>query len=507
MNQATRTTKLICPLVAGSVGQMRADMIAAVAAGAEAVECRLDFLPTPPDDEQLRDLLRDPPVPVIVTCRPTRQGGHFTGSEACRLAVLRAAAGLPGATYVDVEMDSPPDDRPPQNDKTILSHHDFTRCPDDLEAIAARLEDSQAAVNKLVFKPAETHEALRVFDLLHVARKPTLALAMGEAGLLTRILARKFNAFGTFASLHEGLESAPGQPSLADIKHLYRWDEIGPGTQVYGVIGCPVAHSMSPAVHNAAFAAAGMDAVYVPLRVEPGPSPFHALLDGLLARPWLDVRGLSVTIPHKENALAYVGVENCDELSRRIGAINTLRIEPGGGVLGRNTDYAGALDALCAAMGVGREDLAGRRAAVLGAGGAGRTLVAALVHYGADVTVYNRTVTRAESLAEEFGARAKALEAAESTDAEIVINCTSIGLSPNVDDSPLSRLPKTVKVVFDTVYNPLETRLLRLAREHNRLRVSGLDMFVNQAVAQFEFWTVRTAPRDAMRDAALRRLQ
>ena len=270
---------------------------------------------------------------------------------------------------------------------------------------------------------------------------------------------------------------------------------------------------MSPAIHNAAFAQAGLDAVYVPLRVEAGPGCFDRFMDAVMAAPWADFRGLSVTIPHKEAAFARVGAANLDELSRRIGAANTIRIEPAGGdagatLRGWNTDYAGAIDALCGGMGIAREGLAGRTVAVLGAGGVARALVAALAYYDARVTVYNRTLARGERLAEEFGAAAAALEGLDRLQAEIVINCTSLGMHPSVDDTPLPRaaLPN-VRVVFDTIYNPIETRLLREARAAGCRTVSGLEMFVNQAAAQFELWTNCPAPRKLMRGVVMQRLQ
>ncbi len=498
---------MICPLTADSLEGMRAEMFLAAASGAEMVEARLDFLPALPDENQLRDLLTEAPLPVIVTCRPKRQGGRFgdgEGSEKARLSLLRKASELESVAAVDVELDTPPEQRPRK--KVILSHHDFEGCPDNLEELAEAIGRSDSAVNKVVFTARTCEEALRTFDLIRASAKPMLGLAMGEAGLISRILAKKFGAFGTFASLGSGRQSAPGQPTLADIKKLYRWDDIDADTAVFGVIGAPVAHSLSPAIHNAAFAATAQNAVYLPLRIEPGDENFRRFMDAALARPWLDLRGLSVTIPHKQNALAYVGAENCDELGVRIGAINTIRIDSTGRLRGWNTDYSGAIDALCDAMGIARVDLKGRSVAVLGAGGAGRAIVAALVHYGAKVVIYNRTLQKAEKLAEEFNSRAAPLSDAPTSEAEILINCTSIGMHPNVDDCPLETIPTGVIVVFDTVYNPLQTRLLRLAEAGGIATVTGLEMFLNQAIAQFEIWTSQKAPRDVMREVVMNKL-
>ncbi len=482
---------------------MRAGMQAASAAGADMVECRLDFL-ADCDEGSLARLLANPPLPTIVTCRPVRQGGKFVGDESSRLSLLAAAVHL-GADYVDVEIDVDEARRP--NGRTILSHHDFAGRPDDLDAVAGALKASRAEACKIAFTASGPEDALAALDVLRDSTKPAIALAMGPHGLASRILPGKFGAFGTFAALKQGAEAAPGQLTVKEMKGLYRWDAIGPATAVYGVIGCPVAHSMSPAIHNAAFVAADVDAVYVPLRTEPGPESFNRFLDALGRSPWAGFRGLSVTIPHKENALARVGAASVDELSRRIGAINTIRIEADGALRGWNTDYAAAVEALVSAMGITAAELAGREVAVVGAGGVGRALVAALTHHGAEVALYNRTLSRAEKLAGEFGARAFGLDRLGETSAEILINCTSVGMAPDAGKTPVpADLLARLSVVFDTIYNPPETRLLRQAREAGCLCVSGVEMFINQAARQFEIWTGLPAPRQVMRQALARRL-
>ena len=490
-------------MTCSNVLSMRRAMADAAAAGADAVELRADYLDPPVRAEQVRTLLADAPLETIFTVRLKAEGGRFEGDEAERLALLRLAAKL-GADWVDVEQAVRPEDRPAE--RVILSRHDFTGCPGNLPELVAELDASAAAVSKIAFAAAGPEDALRALDVLRDGRKPAIVLAMGEAGVMSRILARKFGAFGTFAALTAGAESAPGQTTLAEMRDLYRWPSLTPATAVFGVIGCPIGHSMSPAIHNAAFAAAGLDAVYLPLLVQPGEENFRRFLDALRARPWMDCRGLSVTLPHKENALAYVGAANCGELARKIGAVNTIAFGPNGEMTGTNTDYAGALDALCAGMGIAREQLAGRPVAVLGAGGVARALVAALDHYGAEVTLYNRTVPRAERLAEEFSCAAAGLDALGAMDAEIVVHCTSVGMHPHVDRSPLKAVPPSVKVVFDTIYNPVETLLLRRARQAGCTCVTGLEMFVNQAVAQFQTWTNEPAPKEVMRDVVVRRL-
>ena len=501
MIDSGKPTRLICAITSSSPEAMCEDIRRGVSAGAEAVECRIDLLDCPPSVEDLRAMVvAAGGVDVIVTVRPLRQGGRFDGDESARLKTLASAVSA-GATYVDVEVDVPAVDRPAGD--VILSHHDFDGCPSDLDAIAASMDASPAAVNKVAFTAAGPEDAMRAFDVIRACRKPTIASAMGEAGFCSRILAKKFGAYGVFASLPGGAASASGQPTVDEVRQKYRWDAIGPETTICGVIGCPVGHSMSPAIHNAAFAAAGVDAVYVPLLIQPGDGPFHRFMDAVLERPWLDWRGLSVTIPHKENALAYVGAEHCDPLAERIGAVNTITISPEGSLRGDNTDYAAAIDALCGTMGIARAALASRGVAVLGAGGAARAIVAALAHYGADVTIYNRTVSRAEQLAADFCVAFAGRDRLGAIDAEILINCTPIGMHPDVDRTPLAQLPGCLKVVFDTIYNPIETRLIRQARQAGCRTVTGVDMFVRQAAAQFQTWTDRPAPVDVMRQVVL----
>jgi 3-dehydroquinate dehydratase/shikimate dehydrogenase len=499
----TENTHLICPLTEATPTAMRHAMTRAVASGATAIEYRLDFLSEHPDDNALAFLLADVPVETIVTYRPVRQGGHYDGDEAARLATLERASQL-GATFIDVEDDVPPADRP--DGTVILSYHNFDTVPDDIASRAARIDADHPAINKLACHADHPADAMRMLDLIDATDQPIIALGMGQAGVLTRLLARRCGAAGTFATLATELASAPGQPTLTDITGLYRFNRASRDAEVYGVVGCPVGHSMSPAIHNTAFDACDYDAIYLPLLVEPGEESFNRLMDAMVARPELAFRGLSVTIPHKENALAWVGANRCDELSAKIGAINTISLSANGTVRGTNTDYAAAIDALCDAMGIEREDLANYRATVIGAGGEARAIVAALNHYGCVPTIYNRTLSRAEAIADRFGGTALPLDAVESLDADIVINCTPIGMHPRVNACPLETIPDDVKVVFDTIYNPLETQLIAKAKQRGLLTVSGIDMFVNQAVAQFELWTQRPAPRDVMRQVVLDKL-
>jgi 3-dehydroquinate dehydratase / shikimate dehydrogenase len=343
---------------------------------------------------------------------------------------------------------------------------------------------------------------------------------MGEAGLISRVLAKKFGAFLTFASLESGSETAPGQVSIRDMKRLYRWDTLNPRTKVYCVVAQPVAHSMSPAIHNTAFDHAGWDGVYLPLLVNAGYESFKAFMESFVPFEGLDLSGLSVTIPHKENALKYLREKGAavDPLAASIGAVNTIVIDrsSGGGpkLSGTSTDYGAILDSITAKLGVTREALAGYRVAVIGAGGTGRTAVAALAHYGATVVVYNRTHERAEALAAEFNRKRGKVVAARpeklcDSCCQIYLNTSSVGMHPNVNASPFGDAPPKLApdtLVFDTVYNPIKTKLLQQAEAAGARTINGVEMFVRQAAAQFEAWTGKPAPVDVMRAVVESRL-
>jgi 3-dehydroquinate dehydratase/shikimate dehydrogenase len=292
------------------------------------------------------------------------------------------------------------------------------------------------------------------------------------------------------------------------MKRLYRWDAITASTKVYGVVAQPVMHSMSPAIHNAAFERVGHDGVYLPMLVNAGYESFKAFMESFLAFEPLQLSGLSITLPHKENALRYLKERGgeVEELAERIGTVNTIVID-NGKLRGFNTDYAAILDTITAALRITRQDLAEKRVAVIGAGGTGRTAVAALAEYGATVVVYNRTMERAEELAKEFNSPAGKVVAARmeklcDSCCHIFINTTSVGMHPKVDESPLGeRLPEfsADTLVFDTIYNPMETKLLKQAKAAGAKTVGGVEMFVRQAARQFEAWAGKTAPLDIFR--------
>ena len=511
-------TRLCVAIFVSDPAQARRDIALAQENGAELLELRIDEFHQP---EEIRRLVEWAGVPCIVTCRPTWEGGKSTLRDEWRVDLLRSLGVIDSASFIDIEIETLrrhpglkpfPHSRKPLP-QLILSSHDFTGRPARLTNLVADLNDSPADIAKIVWTARTVRDNCEAFEILRSRRKPTIALCMGEAGLPSRVLAKKFGAFLTFASLDASAGTAPGQVSIADMKRLYRWNAINPATKVFGVVGSPVAHSMSPAIHNAAFDATGFDGVYLPLPVNPGYESFKAFIESWLHCEGLDLAGLSVTIPHKENALRYLlerGGE-VDALAARIGAVNTIVIQDGI-PRGWSTDYSAILDTITGALGIERGALEGKRVAVLGAGGTGRTAVAALAACGATVVVYNRTRGRADVLAKAFNntpGKVVAAKWAKLCDSccQIIVNTTSVGMLPDIDASPMPDAGFSgVELVFDAVYNPPRTKLLQQAAAAGVKTVGGIDMFVRQAAGQFEAWTGTAAPIEVMSDVVRRRL-
>ncbi|HVS70369.1 MAG TPA: type I 3-dehydroquinate dehydratase [Phycisphaerae bacterium] len=471
------------------------------------------------------DLVR---VPVIVTVRPTWEGGFSQKSDAERIGLWEAAMEA-GAEYVDVELEAWEksaaireaigDAAEKNGTRLIVSNHCFGGRPKDLAERVGRLRAvREARVLKIAWKAESVVDAIEALRLVgengRVDGRPLVGLAMGEEGLISRVLAKKFGAPFTFAVAERGKESAPGQPTVAELRERYRWEAQGEKTAVCGVVGWPVGHSLSPDIHNAGFAAVGADAVYVPLVVRPGVEAFGTAVEALRNCPGMNLRGLSVTIPHKESAMAYAERHEAavDELSRHIGVVNTL-VWRGEKVKALNSDLGGALDALVGAWGGSRESLRGKRVAVLGAGGAARAIVAGLAAQGATVVVYNRTPAKGEALAEAFGGAEGKVVAAPweklgQSCCEAFINCTPVGMHPRVNETPMEPITSgpcawgSKTVVFDTVYNPAVTKFLKLARQAGATVVPGMEMFVRQGAVQFAEFTGKEAPVALFREVA-----
>lgn len=483
---------MICVSIGrGRHQQMIAELQRLASEGVRLVELRVDFIRR---EVNLKRLLENRPCPVIITCRREEDGGQWKGTEEQRQMLLRSAI-VEGTDYIDLEEDVAGQIPRFGPTRRIVSHHDFEKTPEDLAAIRDRLARLDADLVKIATIANTPHDNLRMLRLMADSKTPTVAFCMGEMGMCSRLLSGKYGAYLAYAAFSRERSLAPGQVSYREMRDIYGYDEIRSDTEVYGVVADPVAHSFSPVVHNAAFRALGLNKVYVPFRV-----PSQHLETFLRDCPALDVQGLSVTIPHKEAAVAYC--EKVDKAVQGIGAVNTMLFEEGR-FTGFNTDYRAAMNCIDTRLRTEERarPLAGRVALVLGAGGAARAFVFGLIRRGADVVVSSRTTEKAERLARALKARSISWDMRHMVKADVIVNATPIGMHPNVDESPLdlhSLRPNTI--VFDTVYNPEQTLLYKQARERQCKVISGVEMFVGQAALQFRIFTGLDAPIEVMHE-------
>lgn len=465
--------------------------------GAELVELRVDWIPR---NLRLDRLIKDRPTPVIVTCRRPEDGGRFSGPEDRRLMILREAI-IGGVEYVDLEIDIAKSIPRYKNTKRIVSFHDFEKTPDDLEAIHAKICECDPDIVKIVTMADSPYDNVRMLKLVREAKVPTVGFCMGEYGLTSRVLCGKYGSPFTYATFNKERVMAPGQLSFDEMKKLYRYDSINTATQVFGVLGDPIAHSWSPLLHNVAFAKTKRNAVYLPFRVTS--EEFDETLKDF---EFFDIKGYSVTIPHKEAARKFAS--ESDEATQEIGVANTLIKDTQGTWLARNTDYDAALESIHLGLQMkGETSLNGQRVLILGAGGVAQAIGLACVREGAVVTITNRSKKRALALAEKLSCQSVTWENRGAVGIDVLINCTPVGMHPDMNASPYEQhWLKEGLVVFDTIYNPENTLLVKQARERLCHVVSGVEMFVRQAAAQFHYFTGDEAPLEQMRTTLRRAL-
>jgi adenylyltransferase/sulfurtransferase len=421
--------------------------------------------------ERLRGLGSEIGKPLLLTCRSAREGGSFAGSESERLAILEGAAAL-GFDYVDVEIDALSAPLPARAaTKLVLSHHDFESIPEDVESKVARALELGADVVKIAARVSSLEGSLRLAragDRAREEAKSYVPVPLGPAGTSGRILANRLGSAFAYASAAASRATGPGQVSIGELLDLYRFRRISGKTAIYGIVGDRALETLSPAMHNRLFERLGKDAVYVPFEE----TDLRAFVS---AARELGIAGLSITIPFKESILDYL--DEVDDLAVRIGAVNTVVVRNGRKQTwtGFNTDRDGVLEPL-AKLG----PLRGRRAVVVGAGGAARAAALALVENEASVLVLARTESRAQALASAFGCEAGPLSRLSSESWDLLVNATPA--SP-----PLDSIPRG-STVFDMVTVPEETSLVRKAREAGASTVTGLEMLAAQAVPQAKLW-------------------
>ena len=466
--------------------------------GVMLVELRLDYIQ---GEVQVKRLLKERPCPAIVTCRRKSDGGRWDRSEEARLQLLRLAI-AEGADYIDLEDDVAGSVRRYGTTKRIVSHHDMLRTPPDLAHLHARMVSLDADVVKIATMANHPTDNLRMLELVHATLVPTVGICMGDIGVPTRILAGRAGAPFVFATFNDERALAPGQIGWRPMRDLYHYDAITPATRIYGVVADPVAHSLSPAVHNAACRAAGIDAVYIPFRV-----PADQLDEFLTTATRWPLAGLSVTIPHKEAVLAKCTRQ--DDLVKAIGAANTLTFTPDG-IAAANTDAVAAVESLAAVLAeteqlAGGDGLGVETALVLGAGGAARAVAFGLKQRGVEVTIAARTPERGKKVATDVGCKLVDWSARHRMPHDCIVNATPIGMHPDVDATPFDKEHfRPYMVVFDTVYNPENTLLIKEARGAGCRVVTGVEMFVRQAAIQFRTWHGVEPPPEVMREALKR---
>jgi 3-dehydroquinate dehydratase/shikimate dehydrogenase len=426
-----------------------------------------------------------PEATVIATCRRAVNGGKFKGSATSQLEVLTKAAAA-GFQLVDIELQSAEILKTAQlaelKDRVgvILSFHDF-KATKKLEDTFAEIKRYPADFYKVVSTATTLHDNVHMMKFLqaHSAQLEMVGLCMGEQGIISRVLGVRAGSIFTFGAATRGEETAPGQVTAGELRDTYRIEIVDAATQVYGVAGDPVAHSLSPAMMNAAFRRETVNAVYLALHA-------RTLKDLLTCVQDIPIRGLSITMPYKQAIVE--SLSNSDALTRQIGACNTVVRGQDGKLYGFNTDVAGIVVPLEQRM-----TLAGAKILIVGAGGAARAAAFGLKNKNAEVFITNRTAERGQALARQSKAKyLKRADVAKNT-FDVIINATPVGMG-NAKQAPLEEKELNTKYLFDLVYTPAETRLIKMARAKNIQVIPGLEMFVQQGARQFEIWTGKPAP-------------
>ena len=522
--------------------------------GATIVEWRVDALAHADNAlESVALLIKNCPLPCIVTIRAQAEGGAYVGPESVRLELLIAVCKLTvPPSYIDLELAAFQASADFQKQfmaaqtstRLILSAHDFKSRPADLsKRVAAMWSEPLCAVAKIAWRARSVRDNLEAFELLRHQSKPTIALCMGPFGIASRVLAPKFGGFLTYARPDNEMGTAPGQLTAQEFINVYSFTRITRATTLFAVVGWPIEHSLSPLLHNAAFGATQFNGAYVPLAIPPEWEHFNASIGELSASAILNLHGVSVTLPHKEHALRWCKQQGGvgDVVSEWCGAANTMIFSNNGVANAFNTDAPAAVAAIAIALGMNEHSSATlasgnamhsdandkslvthtrnqwrqQNVLVLGAGGVARAVIAGLALAGSRIIIANRTHTKAAQLATHFNARdidganqsrvqAVELENIAAHSFTIIVNCTSAGMTgsgaESVDPLPISFKIKSGTIVMDTVYRPRETPLLQRARAAGAVIVDGTEMFLRQAALQFELFTKNQIVSDTATD-------
>lgn len=482
----------VCVAVTGEDPSELVDKAEALSRDNPFLELRLDYISKPAQAlPKIKQFLENHGgLSVIATCRREASGGKFRGSIASQLEILSKASAA-GCQLVDIELQTAQRAKPAQLAKLrersalIVSFHDF-RGTKKLDETLERLREFPADFYKVVGTATTLSDNLTMIQFLsrEADNHSLVGVCMGEQGIISRVLGVRAGSVFTFASASPGAETAPGQVSAQELRSVYRIEQVDVATRVYGVAGDPISHSLSPAIMNAAFRRENVNGVYLALHAK-------ALKDLLNCVREIPIHGLSVTMPYKEAIIPYL--DNTDSHTTKIGACNTVVRAQDGKLYGFNTDTSGVVRPLEKRL----STLQDAKILVLGAGGAARAAVFGLKERGAEVYVLNRHAAAGQKLARRARARSVKRADLKKLSFDVIINATPVGMG-NTRETPLQENEINARYVFDMIYDPVETRLLKLAKERGAQVIPGLEMFVHQAARQFEIWTGKPAPQDDM---------
>lgn len=482
------------------IGRTRHKMVAAeiqeaAKRGSNFIELRLDYLAKAIDFKRFTPHKQ---CPWVATLRRPADGGRFPGTESERQTILRQAIVSGAFEWVDLETDIASKVPRFGKVKRIVSYHNLSETPANLDEIYAAMLKQDADVYKISVLAQSPEDVIQVVKLQQSAPKPTVAFCMGDIGQCSRFLALKYGAPWIYAAFNKERGIAPGLPSLDEFRTTYPIKSINADTKIFGVVGDPVGHSLSPLLHNHVYRRAGVNALYLPFRV-----PRGMLQQTLDQYAHIPVNGYSVTVPHKEAA---AGLAREKEATVEVtGAANTLLRRPDGTFAAFNTDYPAIIETVKAHINERPQDgppvmLNQLSILILGAGGAARALAFGLHSEGAQITIAGRTYDKAQKLAEEVKCKAVDWHARHSVPFDVLVNCTPVGMHPNVDEAPCHfSILKPGVTVFDTIYTPETTLLLREARTRGCYTITGVDMFVRQAKRQIELFTGHVPDLNLMR--------
>lgn len=457
----------------------------AVEKGADLLELRFDLMSPMPSSLNGFGSIH---IPKIATLRNQAQGGHYNGSEKDRLVFFQSAIKA-GFHLIDLEFGSPLWDRREKELKDahlICSYHDFEKTPKPGVILELMIKaSSRAAIPKVAFNVKAIADLLSIIDAARMfssTEKEFVVIGMGELGEITRVCADRIGCAFAYASLEKGKEAAPGQVDLDTMRRLT------PEKVITGIIGHPLSHSLSPSMHNAAFLALGIPGRYLAFSTRP--EELEAFLQLAVE---VDMRGFNVTIPHKESIMPFL--DRLDASAEAVGAVNTVEMQDGDAV-GHNTDLVGVQMTLKQH----EVEAKGKKALVVGAGGAARAVCAALAISGARIAITTRNWQKAESLSKKFkGAHPVTAEDALREHFDLVINCTPLGMKGFPDELPISpAIFHQQQFVMDAVYNPPRTRFLIEAEKRGASTINGESMLVHQALKAFEIWTGKAPPAEVM---------